>query len=119
MLKKKKHYEAQLRIECREILKTIKTKGCSVCGYNKCLDAIDFHHIELKNRVDRDVGKMVSRINSKKKIRRVIEEISKCIILFSNCHMELHSNIGYLRNNERKFKTKESSQINMVFMATA
>ena len=119
MVKKKKHYEAQLRVECRGILKTIKSKGCSICGYNKCVDAIDFHHIELKNRKDRDVGRMVSGINSKAKIRRIIEEVSKCIILCANCHRELHSNSGDLRNNKCKFKIEESSQINMVFMATA
>ena len=119
-MKPKKHYESQLRAECRGILKAIKVRGCSICGYNKCLDAIDFHHITLKNRADRDIGRMVSRINSRAKIRKVIKEVSKCIIVCANCHREIHSNIGDLRRRECRFKTKESPQLSMGFIvATA
>jgi len=119
MVRKKKHYEAQLRVECRGILKVIKSKGCSICGYNKCLDAIDFHHIELKGKVAREISRMVSRINSKAGVIRVIKEVKKCVIVCANCHREIHSNIGDLRNNERKFRTEKSPQLNMDFMATA
>ena len=117
MIRKRKHYEAQYRLECRGILRDIKSRGCSICGYNKCVDSIDFHHISLKNNRERDISSMVSKINSRVGIRRIIKEVSKCIIVCSNCHREIHSNIGDLRNHERS--REESPQLSIPFIATA
>lgn len=59
-------------------------KGCSICGYNKCASALDFHH-------SGDKGFSISNaIRNTKGIRAVTEEIKKCIVLCSNCHRELH-----------------------------
>lgn len=60
---------------------------CSVCGYKKCIEALEFHHISpaLKERsrgqaaVDRRLS-----FNSNKK------ELDKCVLLCSNCHREKH-----------------------------
>ena len=61
------------------------SKGCSICGYNKCAEALDFHHIN-----DKDIG--ISRlINKDKSIKRIKKEIDKCNILCANCHRELHA----------------------------
>lgn len=67
----------------------IEYKGgsCEICGYDKCVDAIDFHH---KDPSDKDFG-----IGSKGYTRsweKVKEELDKCMIVCSNCHRELHSN---------------------------
>lgn len=59
--------------------------GCSVCGYNKNLSALEFHHLENK-KFQLDARRLSN--NSLKTIR---EEVVKCILLCSNCHQELHN----------------------------
>lgn len=56
-------------------------KGCQFCGYNKCVSALDFHHIGEGKEFD------VSQCSSLEKIK---EEIKKCVVLCRNCHAELH-----------------------------
>lgn len=59
---------------------------CIRCGYNKCLEALDFHH---KNPEEKDFS-LSSKWNN---FKRCIEEVKKCILVCSNCHRELHNNI--------------------------
>ena len=56
--------------------------GCSLCDYSNCKSALDFHH---KGEKDHTVGQNLSDNYDK-----LIEEIQKCIILCSNCHVEHH-----------------------------
>lgn len=65
--------------------KAVEYKGgkCSICGYDKCLKALEFHH--LKNK---DFGlseKGITRSWEKMKL-----ELDKCILVCANCHRELH-----------------------------
>ncbi|MDD1778588.1 MAG: hypothetical protein LUQ65_10515, partial [Candidatus Helarchaeota archaeon] len=63
---------------------------CSVCGYNKCFDAIDFHHNDEKNKKFGVAEFVHQRAFEMKNIERVLEELTKCTVLCSNCHRELH-----------------------------
>ena len=63
-------------------------KGCSVCGYNKCAEALDFHHIKEDDKV-RCISKMIGSATMRKK---VMYEVNKCIVICANCHRELHAN---------------------------
>lgn len=67
---------------------TIEYKGgkCSKCGYSKCQEALDFHHIGGKDFGISDGG--ITR--SWEKTRR---ELEKCILICANCHRELHSSL--------------------------
>lgn len=56
---------------------------CSVCGYDKCVNALVFHHTDPLKKKFRISGKMVSWEKMKK-------ELDKCILLCSNCHAEIH-----------------------------
>ena len=69
------------------------SKGCSICGYNKCASALDFHH---KGDKEFSIAHMV---NSNWSLKKIIEEIDKCVILCANCHRELHvkEKIGEIR----------------------
>jgi len=58
-------------------------KKCVICGYSKCKDALDFHHV-----VPNDKYKTLKQIRNKKDIDT---EIAKCIVVCSNCHREIHS----------------------------
>ena len=56
---------------------------CEICGYNKSINALQFHH---KNPEEKDFA-----IGSKSySIKRLLKEASKCILVCANCHIELH-----------------------------
>lgn len=71
----------------KKMLKAIEYLGgkCSICGYNKCIEAYDFHHIDRRNK-EADISDILCRA-----WRYVKKELNKCILLCSNCHRELHA----------------------------
>ena len=71
----------------QKLIKRIKLKfGCSVCGYNKCADALHYHHV-VKEDKQKEISTMAQY--SSKAIK---EEIRKCVIYCANCHAEHHYN---------------------------
>jgi HNH endonuclease len=66
--------------------KCVAYKGgkCSKCGYNKFVEALEFHHInpEEKN-LSLSTGKGYS-------FEKVKDELDKCILVCANCHREIH-----------------------------
>ena len=58
---------------------------CSVCGYNKCINALEFHH---RNPDEKDFA--ISR-SSRLSFEDIKSELDKCDILCANCHRELHA----------------------------
>lgn len=60
---------------------------CSVCGYDKNIAALDFHHIHGK-----DVK--VSDICGSRSWSRIEEEIARCVLLCACCHREEHKPNG-------------------------
>jgi len=71
----------------------VEYKGgkCSICGYNKCLKALEFHHVELDKK---DFG--ISAKGYTRSWVAVKKELDKCIILCANCHREVHEGITQL-----------------------
>jgi len=58
-------------------LKISRGAKCSVCGYNKNLDALTWHHRDPKEK--------------KKEAAGSTGETSKCDLVCLNCHAEIHS----------------------------
>jgi hypothetical protein len=74
------------RIKLKEMSVEYKGGKCEVCGYDKCKDALDFHH--------RDPSQKEFGIGVKGYTRawaKVKEELDKCMLVCANCHRELHS----------------------------
>ena len=62
---------------------------CSVCGYDKCIWALEFHHTDPS---EKDFG--ISEY-SNLAWHKIKEELNKCVLLCSNCHKETHYNKKY------------------------
>lgn len=60
---------------------------CSVC-HDGHPAIIDFHHVDPKTKI-LDIGTMVSSAPKFSK-EKILNEISKCLIICSNCHKKLH-----------------------------
>ena len=60
------------------------------CGYDKCVDALEFHHLGNKEFA-------ISSGNTKS-WEKIKKEIDKCLLLCSNCHKEVHAGILDISN---------------------
>lgn len=58
---------------------------CKLCGYDKHLAALQFHHLDPK-----DKSFQISS-GSNKGINQLREEAKKCILVCANCHAILHT----------------------------
>ena len=65
-----------------------KEKGCERCGYNKCHQAIHYHHLDPSTK-KYNIATAVS--SQHLAWETVQEEMSKCIRVCSNCHYEIHA----------------------------
>lgn len=68
--------------------KAVDYKGgeCEICGYDKCLAALTFHHLDP---LEKDFG--ISDKAHKMTWERIRRELDKCKLLCANCHHEIHA----------------------------
>ncbi len=76
------------RKKLRELARTYKGNKCVICGYAKCSDALDFHHIDPKKK---EFGLSVKGLT--RSWEKIKKEIDKCILICANCHREIHAGI--------------------------
>jgi predicted HNH restriction endonuclease len=57
---------------------------CELCGYDKNIAALDFHHV--------DPSIKESKLSDFRSLAAARVELDKCILICSNCHRELHYN---------------------------
>ena len=69
-------------------LMAVQYKGsrCSQCGYDRCVAALEFHHLDSSRK---DFG--ISEKGYTRSWQKIREELDKCILLCANCHRELHA----------------------------
>jgi hypothetical protein len=78
------------RIEKKK--KCVEYKGgcCVICGYKRCLSALEFHHLNPEEK-DFSISKYVNV-----KFEKIKNELDKCVLLCANCHREVHDGITEL-----------------------
>lgn len=82
---------AKRRKKVKQLAVEYKGGKCQLCGYSKCVGALELHHI---NPAEKSFG-----IGDKGYTRSwdtVRNEIDKCILLCANCHREVESGITQL-----------------------
>lgn len=88
LIKKKTNVKSVVEWRKRQKIKLVEYKGgcCEICGYNKSIAPLQFHH---KNPNEKDFtigGKSYS-------FERLKTEVDKCILVCANCHLEIHEDI--------------------------
>lgn len=83
---KNKFHVAKRRRRIKSLAVEYLGGSCSVCGYNKCQSALEFHH---KDPSQKDFG----IAGSTKSFAVIKNELDKCILVCANCHREIHRDI--------------------------
>ena len=83
-----KKSEEVMRAQKRKKIHAVNSFGgkCQICDYNKCVEALEFHHID-------ETGKEASPsyIIMRWAWERVKRELEKCVLVCANCHREIHA----------------------------
>lgn len=73
--------------------------SCGICGYSRCLDALELHHL---NPSEKDFT--LSRIRANPKSwDKIVAELRKCVMLCSICHREVHAGLRHIPLDCRKY----------------
>lgn len=79
---------AKRRRKLKEMAVALKGGSCEVCGYNRTVWALDFHHLDPKTKSFSLGHKGYTR-----SWEAVRQEIMKCILVCANCHREIEAGI--------------------------
>jgi len=104
----KRHY-VKVMLEWIELIKTKKALECTACGYNKTWAALDFHHVDPREKENTIHSIMKSGKPTEERWALMQTELDKCVILCANCHREEHMKYNYLELDAEKV-VKEYNQ---------
>lgn len=79
---------AKIRLRAKSLkLLCVSYKGgkCNICSYNRCLYALEFHHINQNEKEFEITGFKSTSLTAKLR-----NELDKCVLLCANCHREAH-----------------------------
>lgn len=82
-------YQSQQKRGVQRKSDIIKRFGgqCSICGYNRNLSALTFHHKDPSKKTFKlDIRSLSNRTFSK-----IENELKKCVLVCHNCHAEIHN----------------------------
>ena len=82
------------RKKVRMMAVAYKGGRCEKCGYDRCMEALEFHHT---NPAKKDFS--ISSKGYTRSWKRVQDELDKCAILCANCHRETHAALAALKGN--------------------
>lgn len=79
------------RRRVKEILVAEAGGRCRLCGYDRCVAALEFHHLDpAEKRLGVSYGGLAHALKTLR------EEASKCVLLCANCHAEVEHGVAIL-----------------------
>ncbi len=82
---------AEWRRRTKRRLVTEAGGRCAVCGYDRHLGALHFHHVDPSTKTF-----ALSRRGVTRSIETLRHEAAKCVLLCSNCHAEVEGGVAQL-----------------------
>jgi transposase-like protein len=76
------------RRKVKQILVEEAGGRCAVCGYDRCVAALHFHHVDRASK-----SFHLSQQGVTRSLARARAEAEKCVLLCSNCHAEVEAGI--------------------------
>jgi transposase len=76
------------RRRLKEILVDAAGGCCSICGYDRCIGALHFHHRDGRTK---EFG-LAARGHTRS-LEVITAEAAKCVLLCANCHLEVEAGI--------------------------
>lgn len=76
------------RQKCKRMLIEQFGGKCSVCGYCRCVAALEFHHIDRSTKEF-----AVSHEGCSISYARMLKEAEKCVLVCANCHAEIEAGV--------------------------
>ena len=64
---------------------------CALCGYDTCVAALQFHHVDPGAK-----SFAISRAGVTRALSKAREEAAKCVLLCANCHAEVEAGLAQL-----------------------
>lgn len=68
------------------MIKKLHGNKCQICGYDKCITALEFHHLNPEDK-EGIVSDSYGTVNES------LKEAEKCILICANCHREIHEGL--------------------------
>ena len=81
---------------------------CQICGYDKCIQALDFHHVNPEEKT------ADFNTNANRSWQTTREEIKKCVLLCANCHREVHAGLIPLETLSSSFNEEKAKEIDQL-----
>jgi 5-methylcytosine-specific restriction endonuclease McrA len=93
------------RKKVREMALELLGGRCVRCGYDRCIDALEIHHLESS---EKDFG--ISAKGYTRSWTKIRAELRKCELLCANCHREAHAKLQHsvARRNEKSGEFREA-----------
>src|ERR1700689_195890 len=82
---------ARRRRKVKRILLDEAGGACRLCGYDRCVAALHFHHLEPAEK-----RFTLSHRGGARPLESARAEASKCVLLCSNCHVEVEAGVSVL-----------------------
>ena len=76
----------------KKICVDYKGGSCQECGYDNYLGALEFHHLNPKEK--EFSPSKYRRYNQETMDHKVKNELDKCVLLCANCHREAHAKLS-------------------------
>jgi len=102
-----KNYQARRLLFKRKLVEENGGK-CRVCGYDRCLKALEFHHIDPKKK-NFQITNFITRCTSLNNYEIALKETKLCALVCRNCHAEIHA--GLVEINGKKLKRKRKKRL--------